>query len=460
MLRFIAISIFGLSSFAVAAPWEHEMLLADEGGNKIWYVNPADPSKDWSVPVTENRSMQLVGENLVLVNTQTGFVEIDLDNGNVVNEFELPTGGGVVESALRFPSGDTWVYGYSLMDLGAGISLVHVSPDDEVITSFTLKDSSDQVLPGVGRTASISSRGTIYCGNYNGDLYEFDTLGNFLGRIPTSLLPGDNPLPYYATDWGPDSVVISPGFIEEIAVLKRTGDTYVYDGGIDGHITAGDSVKPNFWGSFQILANGNFVITNWVGHGPQGLDAGIQALEYSVSGELVSVWRQGPFQPMSLHGIMVLDGLNTELLHYAGNGRVEPFGVEAALGCTDPNANNYDLTATEDDGSCTYDPCCGDPTFTEYAEDCQNPQTDMCQTLGVEIAPSNKGIGFGSLTAIIHQPGEYAVTVRDTRGGILVSKTGTGPAEIPVDEIREQGIFFITVTTPSAEINRRVFFVQ
>jgi hypothetical protein len=77
-------SIFGLilvlSSFLIASPWQHTMLLADEGGNKVHYINPADPTKNWTVPVTENRSMQLVGNNRVLVSTLTGFVELDLGN--------------------------------------------------------------------------------------------------------------------------------------------------------------------------------------------------------------------------------------------------------------------------------------------------------------------------------------------------------------------------------------------
>ena len=35
------------------------------------------------------------------------------------------------------------------------------------------------------------------------------------------------------------------------------------------------------------------------------------------------------------------------------------FGI---LGCTDPTADNYDTSATQDDGSCTYTAVCNAPT--------------------------------------------------------------------------------------------------
>ncbi|MBQ47555.1 MAG: hypothetical protein CMP10_08800, partial [Zetaproteobacteria bacterium] len=50
--------------------------------------------------------------------------------------------------------------------------------------------------------------------------------------------------------------------------------------------------------------------------------------------------------------------------------------IELVQGCTDPEANNYDETAEEDDGSCEYDEPepilgCTDPTADNY-----NPEAD------------------------------------------------------------------------------------
>ena len=49
-----------------------------------------------------------------------------------------------------------------------------------------------------------------------------------------------------------------------------------------------------------------------------------------------------------------------------GDGVCDPFEV---LGCTDALANNFDENATEYDGSCTYDPICGDPNACNYTAD-------------------------------------------------------------------------------------------
>ena len=49
-------------------------------------------------------------------------------------------------------------------------------------------------------------------------------------------------------------------------------------------------------------------------------------------------------------------------------------------GCTDPNANNYNSSATSDDGSCTYD-----VTFTVDI-DCSGLTVEVCLQIGQVMA--------------------------------------------------------------------------
>ena len=46
----------------------------------------------------------------------------------------------------------------------------------------------------------------------------------------------------------------------------------------------------------------------------------------------------------------------------------DPYWNSSCNGCTDSSANNYDATATEDDGSCTYPAPMANLFFSEYAE--------------------------------------------------------------------------------------------
>ena len=74
-------------------------------------------------------------------------------------------------------------------------------------------------------------------------------------------------------------------------------------------------VNPDFYAGFQILADGNYVVTNWQGHGPDHGAVGVQLLEYSPAGKLVWSWKQDATKYSSLQGVIVLDGLNTNYMH-------------------------------------------------------------------------------------------------------------------------------------------------
>lgn len=84
------------------------------------------------------------------------------------------------------------------------------------------------------------------------------------------------------------------------------------------------TIVPNFYGGFQILPNGHFVVTNWEGHGGGNGGKGLQLLEYDPSGALAWKWKQDPDLVSSLHGIIVLDGLDTTKLHDDVNGVLAP----------------------------------------------------------------------------------------------------------------------------------------
>ncbi|MEN9684646.1 MAG: hypothetical protein RLZZ28_432, partial [Bacteroidota bacterium] len=104
------------------------------------------------------------------------------------------------------------------------------------------------------------------------------------------------------------NTVVSSGYAANLQIFDASGkqlDT----------ISGPKEVNPHFFGGFQVLANGNYVVTNWQGHGPTFGNSGIQLLEYSKEGKLVWSWKQDPEKYSSLQGVIVLDGLDTKFMH-------------------------------------------------------------------------------------------------------------------------------------------------
>jgi len=76
----------------------------------------------------------------------------------------------------------------------------------------------------------------------------------------------------------------------------------------------GRSLGYHFFGAFQVLANGNIVVCNWTGHGPNDGAKGVQIVEYNPAGELVWKWHD-PKRAGSINGVIVLDALDPSVLH-------------------------------------------------------------------------------------------------------------------------------------------------
>jgi hypothetical protein len=130
-------------------------------------------------------------------------------------------------------------------------------------------------------------------------------------------------------------------------------------------------------------------------------------------------------------------------------------------GCTDSDANNYNENASVDDGSCTYDPCCGTEGFVEYDVNCQNPQPDMCQTAGIafqSVKPVSLHENCRGLTVYVGEAGPHHIKVTDVHGTRIAEKTGNGPHEYNLREVNRAGIYFIRITTSKGAKSKRVTF--
>ena len=103
------------------------------------------------------------------------------------------------------------------------------------------------------------------------------------------------------------NTIVSSGYAKNFQIFSP-------DGKLVDTISGPAQVKPNFYAGFQILRNGNYVVTNWQGHGSKFGGIGTQLLEYTPGGKLAWSWQQDSTRFSSLQGVIVLNGLDLNSL--------------------------------------------------------------------------------------------------------------------------------------------------
>lgn len=282
-----------------------KLLLRDEGLSQLSYIDIANPNANWYVPVPAGRDIQLAGSGRVLIGTGNGYEEREISTGNKV--YELTTFPGTI-TARRLRNGNTLLAGINWQGK-QGIVLIEVdkSGNIESTISYAGFDYVRLVRETVSGTFLITADEIVFEGNAKGDI---------IWKATVTGLP--KPHAWQALRLANGQTVVSSGYAKNLQIFGT-------DGKLLDSITGPAEVKPNFYAGFQILGNGNYVVTNWQGHGPKFGASGTQLLEYSPKGELVWSWKLDPAKFSSLQGVVVLDGLDVNRLHIEdANGKLAP----------------------------------------------------------------------------------------------------------------------------------------
>lgn len=288
---------------------KHRFLVLDESRDSLVYIDENDSSADWSVPVpASERDVQLVGRNRVMVSRSDGFDEYDITTGAKVRS-QSPAGVSGVQSCRRLPDGSTLL-------AAEGITIWKADSSGTVLRTIS--------IPGMStfRTMRISARGTFLLGS-GADLVETDTNGLVIRRITVS---GANNM-YQALRLSDGTIYASAGYGSFIAKLDSSGNVLARFGGLPG--PAG--YRYYFFSAFQTLTNSNIVVTNWQGHGYNDGANGIGLIEFDTAGAIAWSWMDHR-RVSSLHGVLVLDSVNTAVLNDDRNGVLAP--VEDSTGAT------------------------------------------------------------------------------------------------------------------------------
>lgn len=281
------------------------LLLRDEGLSQLSYVNLKNSQDNWYTQVPAGRDIQLVGAGRVLIGTGTGYEEREIATGNKV--YELATFDSTI-AARRLRNGNTLLVGLNWQGK-QGIVLVEV--DKEGTTKRSIVYPGFNYVRLVRETESgtflVTSDDTIFEGKADGSII---WKAKIIGR--------DKPHAWQALRLANGQTIASGGFA---ANFQKFGA----DGKLLDTISGPASVHPHFYAGFQILANGNLVVTNWQGHGPKFGASGTQLLEYTQTGKLVWSWKQDSTKFSSLQGVIVLDGLDLNKLYVEdGDGKLAP----------------------------------------------------------------------------------------------------------------------------------------
>lgn len=285
---------------------ERKLILRDEGLSQLSYIDLENPKANWYVPVPAGRDLQLVGNGRVLIGTGNGYEERDIATGNKVHE--VTSFSGTI-AARRLRNGNTLLTGVNWQGK-QGIILVELNSTNNIQAMIVYPgfDYARLVRETVTGTFLITADNTVFEGTRDGRIiWQAKIMG-----------PPAKPHAWQALRLSNGQTIVSTGYAKNFQVFSA-------DGNLVDTITGPKEINPSFFSGFQILSNGNYVVTNWQGHGPSFGTSGVQVLEYTPQGKLAWQWKQDATKFSSLQGIIVLDGLDISKLHVEDkNGALVP----------------------------------------------------------------------------------------------------------------------------------------
>jgi len=271
-----------------------------------------DAASLWTKQFTSFRDIQLVGADRLAVSTQEGYTELDIKDGTTKKEFK---GLNSIETMRRLPNGNTVFGGNS----DGGITLQELDSQDKPVTGHKITFTGSNYGPL--RLLRRTPQGTflIGFGTEDNELAEVNWDKQIVWRMA---LPNAKHT-YQGLRLPNGNIAVAAGYAAALYIVDPAAKKVLTTMGGPDQPDA-TTINPHFYGGFQILSNGHFVVTNWQNHGAGHGNEGIQLLEYDQTGLLVWKWKQNAKIVSSLHGVMVLDGLDTSKLHDDVNGVLSP----------------------------------------------------------------------------------------------------------------------------------------
>jgi hypothetical protein len=274
---------------------KHRMIVYDEGRGMLHYINERDDSKDWDLQLPKAiRDFQLVGNKQFIIAQGFGYSVYDLETRKLVEDVK-PAGVGGVMSARRRADGAT-ILGANAKE---GITIYEVDKKNALVRKMVFPELKTL------RMIRLTADGNVMIAEEGGIAeVAFDAQAPSGGKIVKRIKQPAGRNSFMALKRG-DGYLDSAGFAKAL---------FEFDA--EGKVKQEFSVKEPpagvtflFYAGFQVLKNGNIVVCNWTGHGPEDGAKGWQLVEFAPDDKLLWHWHDAK-RASTLVNIAVLDDLD------------------------------------------------------------------------------------------------------------------------------------------------------
>jgi hypothetical protein len=310
------------ASLVHAADIKHEFLAIDEGAGNLLHVDEHDPAKNWIVKIAPDvpkdaahgpkwnpaaRDMQLIGGGRLLISHDAGYAEYDIATGKKLKDLATYKG---VSSARRLANAHTLVVGVNL-EGETGVTVVELDAADKVTNKTVFPGSYVRLLRETQQGTWLMMNDTmIREGDRSGKLLHEWAVPGFRHAWKAVRLPNGH-------------TFASAGYGAFFVELDASG-TVMRKFGTKEEMPA--AVHANFYAMFQLLPHEHILFANWQGHGAGHGASGVQLLEFDEKHAIVWQWSEAKLIS-SLQGVLVLDGLDRNVLHDERDGVMAPLAA-------------------------------------------------------------------------------------------------------------------------------------
>lgn len=297
MNRLIALAVGLAAALARGDEIKHRFLVSDFMHHAVHYVDQTDPSKNWTLTLPElAMDLQLVGNNRLLCNRSQGYDVYDLSTRQKVDSFQSDA-AKEIRTVRRLADGRTF--------LGSQLGTVYEFDAQKKLTAtYEMPKAITYV-----RMMRFTPKGTLLLAANDG-AYEVSLAK---GLEPEKRLIRKFTLPRprnaYMALYVPDGrLLLSGGYSKGFFTFGADGSLLK-----DTVLKQPEGLNNYFYAGFQVLKNGNVVLSNWTGHSEKDFKPGLKAVELDKDHAIVWSWNES--YGGTVNNLIVLDELDTAVLN-------------------------------------------------------------------------------------------------------------------------------------------------